>query len=282
MKELIQKIKNKLGMGNVELIIFSLACIAFLVGVIMLAGYGIDTIKSKRASESLVEAAVTVTEVKEELPEDSEEYDEEPADELEAEVATATEQGSEVPIEVDFEALFEKNPEIKAWIYSAGTPINTAVPYRDNDLYYLCHSSTRESNRYGTIFIAAQCSPDFSEPNTVLYGHDMQNGTILGTLELYHEQEYFEEHKVMYLLTPDKNYRVEVVSGYIHTTDNELYNLPNSREFTESFVKMTIASSLFDSGKEYNPDANYLTFSTCSDDFDGARLALVCELVELD
>lgn len=271
---MFNKIKEKLKLSTVELVVLALAAVTFVVGVIMLGGYILDTVKSKNASQTLIDAAVTVKETAAPAATDS------AKPENTAEVPEAEEQ-NEIPIEVDFDALLAQNPDIKGWIYSEGTPINTAVPHNGSDVYYLSHSSTKEANRYGTIFIAGRCAPNFTDANTVLYGHDMQNGTILGTLEFYRDQDYYEEHSVMYLLTPTQNYRAVVVAGYMHTADNALYELPNSRGFTERFVTQAIAQSIFDSGAQYNPDANYLTFSTCSDDYAGARLALVCELVPI-
>ena len=279
---MFKRILEKLKLSVTEFIVLIIAVATFLAGVIMLGGYVLDTVKSKNATQSLIDEAVTYTDA-EPAESGTDAHAGATAAEPEGEeVPEETPKPREIPIEVDFDSLRQKNADIVGWIYSADTPINLAIPYNGSDTYYLSRSSTREENRYGTIYIAGNCSPDFSDPNTVLYGHNMQNGTILGTLREYKSQEYFEQHRVMYLLTPAQNYRAEVVAGYMHTAMHALYDLPNSRDFTAGFVTTAIAESIFTSGAKYNPDANYITFSTCSDDYDGARLALVCELVPLD
>ena len=274
------KLKLNLNRGGGErkplkkstIIILIIADILLIIGVVNVLRYLAETGQSSRVNEELVEEVVTYN-----TPEPTPEAEEE----LVEVTPELTDEGS-LPISVNFDELLEQNSDCIGWLYSPDTPINLALMYSKQDLYYLYRTFDKKYNGYGTIFLDTACSSDFSDANSIIWGHDMQNGTMFGTLEEYHKQEYYDEHPVMYLLTPTVNYQLVIVAGFIHTSEHPMYALPNSREAVDLLIPEAISSSLFETGYEYNPEANYVTLSTCSDDYADARLAIVCEMVPID
>lgn len=189
--------------------------------------------------------------------------------------------GSYFPITVDFQKLIGKNTDCVGWLYSEGTPINLAIVQADDNTYYLSRLFDRSDNGYGTIFLDCNGAPGFTDANNLIFGHNMNNGTMFGSLINYRYQEYYEKHPCLWLATPYRNFRLDVVAGIVHTDESILYSTPISRRATDDVVPFAISNSVFKSDAVYNPEANYVTLSTCCNDFAGARLAIICEMTEI-
>ena len=115
--------------------------------------------------------------------------------------------------EVDFAALREINPDIVAWIYIEGTKINYPIVQGEDNSYYLKHLFSGEWNGSGCIFLDFRNDASFADRHSIIYGHHMKNGTMFTDLDKYKKQEFFDEHPVALLLTPDKNYKVKWISS---------------------------------------------------------------------
>lgn len=182
---------------------------------------------------------------------------------------------NKLPIEINFEALKNENKDIIAWLYSEGTPINyPVVQARDND-YYLRRLIDGTYNQAGTIFVDYKNSSNFEDYNTIIYGHNMKNDTMFGTLIKYKNQEYFNEHQNMYLFTENKNFKIELFAGYITSSESDIYNFPKDMNSNEKLIKTAKEKSTFKSDVEVNSDDKIITLSTCSYDYENARYVLL-------
>ena len=117
--------------------------------------------------------------------------------------------GSGAPIDVNFGALNAMNANVVGWLYCEGTPINYPVVQSTDNSYYLNRLYDNQSNSAGAIFMDAQNAPDLSDVNTIIYGHNMKNGSMFASLQNYDEQWYYGEHPVMYYLTKDHDYQID-------------------------------------------------------------------------
>ena len=180
------------------------------------------------------------------------------------------------PIEVDFDALLQENKDVVAWIYCPGTPINYPVVQAEDNDYYIHRLLDGKTNSSGTLFMDYRNSADLSDWNSVIYGHNMKNGTMFGYLPHYKEQSYFEEHTEMFLLTPEQNYAIEVMAGFVTTSDDELYNAFCPDEAgKDALVNEWLNASDFVSNVYPELEDRIITLSTCSYEFDNARYVLV-------
>lgn len=178
------------------------------------------------------------------------------------------------PIEVDFDALQEKSSDVIAWLYCPDTPINLpVVQAKDND-YYLYRLLDGTPNGSGTLFADYRNDRDFLDGNTVIYGHNMKNGSMFGTLSRYKEQEYYEEHPVMWLLTRDKNYKVELFAGYVTQATSDAYVFAEDGEQIPELGSQAMRQSTFEAEVDIQPGDRILTLSTCSYEFQDARYVL--------
>ena len=188
-----------------------------------------------------------------------------------------------VPIEVDFTSLCAQYEDVIGWIYSPDTVINYPVVQGEDNDYYLNRLITGEYNGSGTIFIDMYNSPDITDTNTIMYGHHMKNGSMFRSLVEYRDTEgYYEEHPVMYFLTPDANYRVDIFAGFTTsaTSDTYTFNFSNEDEFM-TYIADAVNNSDFETDVEVLPTDRIVTLSTCTYWYDNARYVIQGKLTEI-
>lgn len=112
-------------------------------------------------------------------------------------------------LDVDWEALRQVNPDIVAWVYMPGTPINYPIVQGDDDEYYLHHDFKGEGGwlaQFGTVFLSADNDPGFRDRNNIIYGHHMNDGSMFAAIADLGSAGEFNSHRDVYLLTPSANY----------------------------------------------------------------------------
>lgn len=187
------------------------------------------------------------------------------------------------PITVDFEKLIAQNEDVCGWLYSEGTVINYPVAQGSDNNEYLHHLLDGTYNSSGTLFVDCECGPEFSGTNTVIYGHNMKDGSMFNSLLNYKEQSYYEEHPVIYLNTPKQNYKIEVFSAYICNYDSDTYTRDfYSAEDYAAWVAKMQGQSDFSSDVEVTANDRVITLSTCTYEYDNARFVVQGKLVALD
>lgn len=188
-----------------------------------------------------------------------------------------------LPIKVDFSRLCAVNDDVIGWIYCEDSVIDYPVVYgRDND-YYLSRNYRKEYDPSGAIFCDGSNTKDMDDSNMILYGHHMQDMSMFASLEYWLEQEYFDEHPEMWLLTPDQIYRIELFSCYVTSAVSETYTVFRGpcAEF-DKYLADAKEESEIKSDVALEPDAQYVVLSTCAYSFDQARTVLHGKLVPVD
>ena len=121
-----------------------------------------------------------------------------------------------VDIPIDFAQLQSMNPDIYAWIKVPGTVIDYPVVQSDTDnTYYLDHSVEKEEDKAGAIFTEDYNSKTFEDPNTVLYGHGMANGSMFDGLHQYMDRSFFDENREVIVYMPDKILHYQIFAAYL-------------------------------------------------------------------
>ena len=168
---------------------------------------------------------------------------------------------------IDFEKLWEINSEIYAWVEVPGTNINYAVVQSaTDDLYYNRRNLDKTYFTGGSIFSQRYNSLDFQDPVTVLYGHNLQTGTMFAQLNNFCDPAFFKSAPCIYVYTPEKVYVYEIFAAHPHSSEHLLlcHDFTDEAEFTSFFGSMT---SPFDSNyrRDLFPEFGdkVLTLSTC-------------------
>lgn len=186
------------------------------------------------------------------------------------------------PVNVDFDALMNECKDIVGWLYCADTVINYPVVQADDNDYYLHRMYDGTYNPNGTLFLDYQCYSDFSGRNNIVYGHHMNDGSMLASIVQYGKQEYYDAHPTLYLNTPTGNYRVDLFSGFVTYADSSVYTFEfgSDLEYVHFIAKMKGFSD-FESPVEVGPEDRILTLSTCTYEYDDARFVLLGKLVPI-
>jgi len=187
----------------------------------------------------------------------------------------------QAPIEVDFSRLWSENEDIIGWLYCEDTPINLPIVQAEDNDRYLRRLIDGSWNMAGTLFADYRNSSEFSDWNTVVYGHNMKNDSMFGTLPNYKSQEYYDVHPIMWLLTPTGDYKIELVAGYVTPTTSDVYSFGQSEEAVFSTVQQIMEKSTFTTDAELTQEDRFLTLSTCSYEYNNARYVLIGRLIPL-
>ncbi len=183
------------------------------------------------------------------------------------------EPASEFPV-VDFESLRQINSDVVAWLYIPNTHVNYPVVQGSDNSYYLNRLFTKQWNSAGSIFVDYRNEPGFSDPHTVIYGHQMNNKTMFNDLKLYEDQSFYDQQPVGYLLTPDGTYLLEFFSGYVSSVDTNAWDLNFTQDSFAAWLEDIKGRSEFTSQVQPQADDRVVTLSTCSSAFENARFVL--------
>ncbi len=184
-----------------------------------------------------------------------------------------------VTVPINFEELATVNEDIYAWIRIpdknnpgepiADYPIVQSAPTEDRD-YYLTHNINRLSSDYGSIYTQRGYNgKDFGDFNTVVYGHNMRNGTMFGSLRQYRDATFFKENTDILVYMPGRVLRYRIFAAYV-TDDRHIlatYNNQNTlhREqyLDEIFAERTLTANI-DRSVPVTVNDRIITLSTCT------------------
>lgn len=178
-----------------------------------------------------------------------------------------TKEDNEEKYIIDFEKLKEKNSDTVAWLKVNGTNIETTVVKSTNNDYYLTHNFNKEYNSAGWIFADYQNKVDGTDKNLVIYGHNMRDDSMFGSLKWVINEDWYnnEDNRYITLITENETqiykvfsvYQIEKEDYYIKT------NFSNDNEF-KNFIDTIKSRSYKDFGIDVTNEDQILTLSTCA------------------
>lgn len=190
--------------------------------------------------------------------------------------------------ERDYQPLVQENNHLAAWLMIENTEVNYPVMYTpDAPEYYLRKAFDGSYALSGSLFIGADCIPDGS--NIIIYGHNMKDSSMFGSLDSYADEEYAREHsEIIYdLIQPDGSYErltFEVMAAFysrIYSVDEENVfryyystDLSNPDVF-QYYIENVMSASLYDLGVTAEYGDRLLTLSTCSYHTEDGRFVVV-------
>ena len=172
------------------------------------------------------------------------------------------------PIEVDFDKLKSVNEDVVGWIYVDALPdISYPIVKGKDNQTYLHQTYEKNYNFAGTIFVDYENSGDFSDCNTLVYGHNMKNGSMFGHLKKFREDDrLYKQDKYFWILTPERNYRYEIISAYTTGVNSDTYTLFKGpgEEFEKYLETIKGYSEIQTDDTDLTIKDKILTLSTCT------------------
>lgn len=187
---------------------------------------------------------------------------------------------------IDFKSLQEVNDDIYAWIKIPGTAIDYAIVQHDSiDDYYLTYSADGTYARHGAIFTDCENDKTFSQFNEVIYGHNKGDELMFGGLKHYRDRNYLEEHRFIYIYTPDamRTYKVFAAVTYDDSLITDKYpngNLEKQQAFLDSLWAARDLNSIIVDDVEVTSESRIITLSTCISKMKHNRFIVVGVLVD--
>ncbi len=177
-----------------------------------------------------------------------------------------------VVIPVDFEAAKEINSDIYAWIRIPDTEVDYPIlqsAFDVEDSYYLNHTVEKVEGLPGSIYTHKLNSRDFHDRVTIVYGHNMRDGSMFGSLGEYRDGQYAADHDTIYIYTPEHilEYRVfacityddRYIPGYFDFSTDD-----GTQAYLDSLREVRNWASYFRDEVSVSKTDKILTLSTCN------------------
>ncbi len=166
--------------------------------------------------------------------------------------------------QIDFAGLKEINPDVVGWIQMEALDVSCPIVKGTDNDHYLHYTFEGQKNAAGAIFMEYTNNSNFEDCNTIIYGHNMKNGSMFGTFRTLHEPENLTS-PYLWICLPDKSYRYEIFTVHTTSATGDTYTLFSAPDdqFTQYLNKMRDASE-FPVGTAPTKDDKIITLSTCT------------------
>lgn len=173
---------------------------------------------------------------------------------------------------INFDKLLEDNPDIYAWIKVPGTDVDYPVLQSGedkDDFFYLNHDVLGNYSSAGSIYSEKQNAKDFSDPVTLIYGHNMLNGSMFASLLKFQDEKFFKKHDKIYVYLPNRKLTYKIYSAYVYD-DRHILNSFNFKDITvvDEYFKFTLNPTSMTrqvrADVSLTKDDTILTLSTCT------------------
>ena len=166
---------------------------------------------------------------------------------------------------IDLASLQGINSDAVGWIEIPDTSVSYPLVHTTDNTYYLTHTFDNKTNRSGSIFVEASNAADFSDLHTIIYGHNMKNGSMFAGLKNYSDQSYAEAHPYIYVDLADGSHCYEIFSAHEADATDITYTIGyRANDTYASFLDSLKTASLYDTGVEVTKDDSVISLSTCT------------------
>lgn len=168
---------------------------------------------------------------------------------------------------IRIDALQTVNKDVTGWLVIPGTRVSYPMVRGADNEYYLNHNWKREKNAAGAVFVDSRIDDPLNGFNTIIYGHNMNDGQMFAALKKYKNAEFFEQHPKVYISTGEEVRVYEIFS--VREVTVEIYDgSPYTMEFggdaaKQTFIDDALKNSLIDCGVVPAADDRVITLSTC-------------------
>lgn len=191
------------------------------------------------------------------------------------------------------EILTEKNGDFKGWITISGTKIDNPIFQTTNNDFYLNHNQNKQKSAYGALYFdyRNKITEDETDKNLVIYGHEMNNGSMFGSLKELRRLDFYKANPTIQFSTLYKNstykiYAIFILNANKADDNGYIYNIyrndfHNDNDF-DLWTKEAMERSIINTGVDVKNGDNIITLVTCSKDFENSRLVVMARETRAD
>jgi len=181
---------------------------------------------------------------------------------------------------INFKALKAANPDIVGWIWIPDTDVSFPLLYAEDNLKYLGYSYDMQRTSSGSIFMDYRNSSSLSDCNTVIYGHNMNDGSMFGDLKKYSDYDYLSDHSDLYIFTESSIFKYRIFAAYRTENDSKSYTFSFTEDWNYNnyieYIKNCSRDSLINVPAE---EAPLIMLSTCTSIRRSERLVVHASLI---
>ncbi|MCD7812667.1 MAG: class B sortase [Lachnospiraceae bacterium] len=182
---------------------------------------------------------------------------------------------------IDFASLKEVNSDIVGWLKVRAIDLSYPVVQGEDNDYYLHQSFEQEYLFAGCLFVNYENESDFSDQNTIIYGHNMKNGSMFGSLKKLRDEDVFSKSKYFWVFTEDIIYQYRIFSARVVNSVGQTYQIVFSEEEFEEFLTTAMENSEVDNSTvSVSTEDKVVTLSTCTGD-SSTRFVVQGKLVQM-
>jgi len=179
--------------------------------------------------------------------------------------------------EVDFDSLKAINSDVAAWVrFPNPDIIDYPIMHSSDNSTYLKHTFDGTSNSSGALFMDMNNKADFTDPNVVVYGHAMKNGSMFGSLKQYRDQDFCVANPYFFIYTPDGGIYKYLVCAVYETDDtSDTYTITfGTKADYRNYLNMISEKSFYGTGVTLTESSRLVTLSTCTNATESGRLVV--------
>ena len=176
-----------------------------------------------------------------------------------------------------------RHPDVVGWLTIPNTGVDYPFAQGKDNAHYLHLDLEQKRSAAGTIFMDFRNSQDFSDFNTILFGHHMRNGSMFGSLQAFNSRTFFEENRTGMIFLPEKTYEIDFFAFAVIAPDDAVIFDPTIQTEAEAALFLDHVEQLARYYRDINLTVHdrLVTLSTCNYEFDDARMVLVGRLSEI-
>lgn len=188
---------------------------------------------------------------------------------------------SPTPEPINFEALAQINSDLIAWIRLPGTVIDYPLVQTNNNTRYLGHLFDGTSNQLGSLFMDYENKGQFNDQHILIYGHDMQDGSMFGSLSNYANSAYYKSHPEAIIYLPDGSaYKLQIfAAARMAAFRSELPVSFGSDEEFLAYVEKIRSLSAFETNIQISASDHVVSLCTCVSDSSDYRFIVSGKLI---
>lgn len=169
-------------------------------------------------------------------------------------------------------------PNALGWITVPGTAVDYPFAQARDNKYYLRRALDGSYLYAGVPFLDYRCEPDFTSANSILYGHNLRNGTMFGSLEKFRQKDFFDENREFYIFLSHETLRVEIFACLVISPGKGDY-------LYQSVLNGDFVGQIRRDARQFREPVlpeqeRFVTLSTCGYEFSGARIVIVGQIIE--
>lgn len=231
----------------------------------------VEELKETEAQEEVVETEIN---------------NDDPEEDVEEEIQIVCDDLSEYDIpdlHLNFNSLYSANPNIFAWINIPGTKVDYPILQHPTDTaYYLNHNIDGSEGYPGCLYTEYYNSTEMTSFNTIIYGHNMKDGSMFHTLHSYEKEDFFKENPYIYIFTPKGTIVYKIFAATQYSDKHILFEYDfEKKEDRQKFIDTVKDwdNAVVDEDADVTADSKLITLSTCVSPSSSKRYIVVAYMV---